>query len=69
MVLLYKHLKLVLAESIIVASMLYISSVLGVVSFCVFLNNFFFLHDAGFCAARFLYIFTYARTWCSGLFG
>lgn len=41
MVLFYKHLKFVLAESIIVASMLYISSVLGVVSFCVFLNNFF----------------------------
>lgn len=68
MVLLYKHLKYVLAESII-ASMLYISSVLGVCVFLCVSQQFFFSHDAGFCAARFLYIFTYARTWCSGLFG
>jgi hypothetical protein len=37
------------------------------VSFWVFLNNF-FLHDAGFCAARSSFIFTYACTWCPGVF-
>lgn len=54
-------------SEVIVASILCILFMMSVMYLWLFLN-FFFLYNAGFCAARSSFIYTSACSWCPGFF-